>query len=94
MITNKEIITYLKQNKLMGKAYVIHWFLRDIYLAEGKPEWLANGTFIGYVKKNYKDLPQSDPIGTFIKTNFSPAKILYDKLKEKKLIITNQEIKI
>jgi hypothetical protein len=83
MITDKEIVSYLKKNKLRGKAYVLNWYLNGLYIRLGKPEWLVDGTFLGYIKKNYRRFTDPDPIRVFIDDNYPTAKKLFDDLKKK-----------
>jgi hypothetical protein len=89
MVTDKDIVNYLKQSGMMGKAYIIDWFIRDLVAKNGNSPWFGGGTFVGYVKKNifYRedDTFDASRVDNFIGVNYDTAKLTYDRFKEIKL---------
>ena len=82
MATDKEMANYLKKEKLMPKAYVVNWYIKELYRKE-KADWLADGTIFEYIRRNcaYKPL---DYLKHFIYVNYGQAKIMFDEAKRKK----------
>lgn len=85
MVSDKDIVNYLKQSGMMGKAYIIDWFIKDLVVKNGDAPWLGGGTFVGYVKKNifYREEDTFDAyrVYNFINVNYGTAKLAYDRFK-------------
>jgi len=85
MVTDKDIVNYLKQSGMMGKAYIIDWFIRDLAAKDGDATWFGGGTFVGYVKKNIfyreEDTFDASRVDNFIGVNYDTAKLTYDRHK-------------
>lgn len=85
MVTDKDIVNYLKQSGMMGKAYIIDWFIRDLAVKNGNSPWFGGGTFVGYVKKNIfyreEDTFDASRVDNFIGVNYDTAKLTYDRHK-------------
>lgn len=85
MVTDKDIVNYLKQSGMMGKAYIIDWFIRDLVAKNGNSPWFGGGTFVGYVKKNIfyreEDTFDAPKLDNFINVNYDTAKLTYDRHK-------------
>lgn len=82
MATDKEMANYLKKEKLMPKAYVINWYINDLYRKD-KAAWLADGTLFGYIRKNCGNT-SVDYLKPFIDINYNQAKIQFDEAKKRK----------
>ena len=87
MVTDKDIVNYLKQSSMMGKAYIIDWFIRDLVAKNGNAPWFGGGTFVGYVKKNLfyreEDTFDASRLDNFINVNYDTAKLTYDRCRDK-----------
>lgn len=85
MVTDKDIVNYLKSNNLMYKAYIIDWYIKDLVVKHGDAPWFGGGSFIGYVKKNLfyreEDIFGVSRLDNFINVNYDTAKLTYDRHK-------------
>jgi hypothetical protein len=85
MVSDKDIVNYLKSNNLMYKAYIIDWFIKDLLVKNGDAPWFGGGTFVGYVKKNIfyreEDTFDASRVDNFIGVNYDTAKLAYNRFK-------------
>lgn len=85
MVSDKDIVNYLKQSGMMGRAYIIDWFIKDLLVKNGDASWFGGGTFVGYVKKNIfyreEDTFDASRLDNFVNVNYDTAKLAYNRFK-------------